>query len=182
MGRTVRRGSRGIAILDTSRGAPQVKYVFDIGDTVERPNAKQPYLWELDEGNQDAVMEALADHHDVSADIGLEWQLESITRQLAGDGFQLPLKADVGRNVVVVGKGFHNRILIALVQLPKVGLLGIWALHGVPNVKDIFDLGRTPAGVQDSNAPGTPPNGAAHALIPHVEIRAGGGVRSLGVN
>lgn len=108
--------------------------------------------------------------------------LPAFRRQLAGDGFQLPLKADVGRNVVVVGKGFHNRILIALVQLPKVGLLGIWALHGVPNVKDIFDLGRTPAGVQDSNAPGTPPNGAAHALIPHVEIRTGGGVRSLGVN
>ena len=42
MGRAVRRGSRGIAILDTSRGAPQVRYVFDIGDTVERPNAKRP--------------------------------------------------------------------------------------------------------------------------------------------
>lgn len=88
MGRAVRRGSRGIAILDTSRGAPQVRYVFDIGDTVERQNAKRPYLWELTEDNQEAVAEALADHHDVSADIGLVWQLESIARQLAEESWQ----------------------------------------------------------------------------------------------
>lgn len=102
--------------------------------------------------------------------------------KLAGDRIQLPRKADVGRNVVMVGESLRNSLLVFFGQLPKVGALGIWALHGVPNVKDIFDLGRTPAGVQDSDAPGTPAHGAAHALIPHVETRAGGGIGALGVN
>lgn len=42
LGRAVRQGSRGIALLYTSRGASQIKYVFDIADTVERQNAKRP--------------------------------------------------------------------------------------------------------------------------------------------
>lgn len=88
MGRAVRRGSKGIAIVDTSRGAPQVKYVFDIADTVERQNARKPYLWELTEENQKAVAEALADHYDVSTDIGLAWQLEEAARQLAEESWQ----------------------------------------------------------------------------------------------
>lgn len=88
MGRAVRRGSKGIAIVDTSRGTPQVRYVFDIADTVERQNARKPYLWELTGDNQEAVMESLADHYDVSADIGLAWQLEEAARQLAEESWQ----------------------------------------------------------------------------------------------
>ena len=73
MGRAVRRGSRGIAIVDTSQGAAQVKYVFDVSDTVEREYAKRPQLWGLREDNREAVAEALSQQYDVSADIGLAW-------------------------------------------------------------------------------------------------------------
>ena len=65
-----------------------MKYVFDIADTVERQNARKPYLWELTEENQKAVAEALADHYDVSTDIGLAWQLEEAARQLAEESWQ----------------------------------------------------------------------------------------------
>lgn len=88
MNRSVRRGAKGIALVDTSQGAPQIKYVFDIADTVERSNARRPYLWELTEHNQDTVRQALSDHYDISAEMELEWQLESIADTLAEEYWQ----------------------------------------------------------------------------------------------
>ncbi len=58
MNRAVRRGSKGIAILDTTHGAPRIRYVFDIADTVGRQNARRPYLWQMREDN---LFAALAD-------------------------------------------------------------------------------------------------------------------------
>ncbi len=88
MGRAVRRGSKGIAIVDTSQGGPQVKYVFDIGDTVGGQNARRPYLWALNGQNQSAAAQALSNQYDISDEIGLEWQLESAARILAEESWE----------------------------------------------------------------------------------------------
>ncbi len=88
MGRAVRRGSKGIAIVDTSQGGPQVKYVFDIGDTVGGQNARRPYLWALDGQNQRAAAQALSNQYDISDEMGLEWQLESAARILAEESWE----------------------------------------------------------------------------------------------
>ena len=47
MNRYVRRGSKGIALLDESGGYPRLHYVFDVSDTAPRRNALYPDLWPL---------------------------------------------------------------------------------------------------------------------------------------
>ena len=49
MNRYVRRGSKGIALLDESGGYPRLHYVFDVSDTAPRRNALYPHLWEIQE-------------------------------------------------------------------------------------------------------------------------------------
>lgn len=46
MNRYVRRGSKGIALLDESGGYPRLHYVFDVSDTAPRRNALYPDLWQ----------------------------------------------------------------------------------------------------------------------------------------
>ena len=50
MNRYVRRGAKGIALLDESSGFPRLHYVFDVSDTGVRrnsrdPEAKRPRSW-----------------------------------------------------------------------------------------------------------------------------------------
>ena len=47
MGRYVRRGSTGIALIDATGYKPRLKYVFDVSDTGGKENARRVNLWEL---------------------------------------------------------------------------------------------------------------------------------------
>ena len=49
MNRYVRRGSKGIALLDERGGKLRLRYVFDVSDTGRRDNARTPWLWKLEE-------------------------------------------------------------------------------------------------------------------------------------
>lgn len=49
MGRYVRRGSKGIALVDDSGDKPRLRYVFDITDTGTREHSRTPWLWKLEE-------------------------------------------------------------------------------------------------------------------------------------
>ena len=49
MGRYVRRGSKGIALVDDSGDRPRLRYVFDISDTGTREHSRTPWLWQLEE-------------------------------------------------------------------------------------------------------------------------------------
>lgn len=44
--RYVRRGSKGIALIDTSGDRERLRYVFDVSDTGPRPNSRSLNLWE----------------------------------------------------------------------------------------------------------------------------------------
>ena len=46
MNRYVRRGSKGIALLDESSGFPRLHYVFDVSDTGVRRNSRDPEVWQ----------------------------------------------------------------------------------------------------------------------------------------
>lgn len=61
MRRYVRRGSKGIALVDNSREKPRLRYVFDISDTGLRKNSRHPFLWELRPEHEAAVAQALAE-------------------------------------------------------------------------------------------------------------------------
>ena len=84
MRRHIRRGSRGIALLDNSRGKPTLRYVFDVADTDRKDEkALNPNLWQYREEHQDAVTAALEDRFEVSGANDLLDQLEQIAVQLA---------------------------------------------------------------------------------------------------
>lgn len=59
MGRYVKRGSTGIALLDDSGNYPKIKYVFDVSDTGTRANSLDVKLWTMEERHKDAVSEVL---------------------------------------------------------------------------------------------------------------------------
>lgn len=57
LGRWIKRGSKGIALLDLSGRIPRLRYVFDIADTTEGRNGAQPvYLWQLQPKDEDDVL------------------------------------------------------------------------------------------------------------------------------
>ena len=82
MGRYVRRGTKGIALIDTSGDNPRLKYVFDVSDTGGRENSRRLNLWEYKDEHQDAVTAALENRYGVSGEKGLADQLEQIASKL----------------------------------------------------------------------------------------------------
>ena len=83
MGRYVRRGSKGIALIDSSGERPRLRYVFDVSDTGGREFPKNRYLWEYREEHADAVSAMLESRYGVDGKGGLPDQLERIASQLA---------------------------------------------------------------------------------------------------
>ena len=83
MGRYVRRGSKGIALIDSSGERPRLRYVFDVSDTGGRDFPKSRYLWEYRAEHADAVSAMLESRYGVDGKGGLPDQLERIASQLA---------------------------------------------------------------------------------------------------
>ena len=83
MRRYVRRGSKGIALIDTSGDRERLRYVFDVSDTGTRPNSRSLNLWELREEHIPAVSSMLEKNYGVPAGESLADQLESVASQLA---------------------------------------------------------------------------------------------------
>ena len=83
MRRYVRRGSKGIALIDTSGDRERLRYVFDVSDTGTRPNSRSLNLWELREEHIPAVSSMLEKNYGVPAGENLADQLETVASQLA---------------------------------------------------------------------------------------------------
>lgn len=88
MRRYVRRGAKGIALLDMTGDVPRYRYVFDISDTGTRQNARTPFTWAIREENRAPIAAMLEKEYEVSADRGLAGQLEEIAMQKAMDYWQ----------------------------------------------------------------------------------------------
>ena len=82
MGRYVRRGSKGIALVDDSGDRPRLRYVFDISDTGTREHSRTPWLWTLNEEHTAPVMAMLERNYDVSGS-DLAQQLADVSAKLA---------------------------------------------------------------------------------------------------
>lgn len=83
MGRFIRRGSTGIALIDTRGQKPQLRYVFDVADTGEREHSRPVHLWQFRAEHEDAVAATLERNYDVSGSNGIIEQMESAAAQLA---------------------------------------------------------------------------------------------------
>ena len=85
MGRYVRRGSTGIALIDATGYKPRLKYVFDVSDTGGKENARRVNLWELKDAHTDSVSAMLERNYGVSGRNGLAEQFENVASQLAAE-------------------------------------------------------------------------------------------------
>ena len=85
MGRYVRRGSTGIALIDATGYKPRLKYVFDVSDTGGKENARRVNLWELKDAHTDSVSAMLERNYGISGKNGLAEQFESVASQLAAE-------------------------------------------------------------------------------------------------
>ena len=85
MGRYVRRGSTGIALIDATGYKPRLKYVFDVSDTGGKENARRVNLWELKDAHTESVSAMLERNYGVSGKNGLAEQFESVASQLAAE-------------------------------------------------------------------------------------------------
>ena len=89
MGRFIRRGSTGIALIDTSGQKPQLRYVFDVADTGEREHSRPVHLWRFRAEHEDIVAATLERSYDVSVSDGIVEQMESAAKlqQIDGRGY-----------------------------------------------------------------------------------------------
>ena len=82
MNRYVRRGSKGIALLDQSSSVPRLHYVFDVSDTGVRRNSRDPEVWQLNDDLFQPVSEMLAREYGIHHE-RLSQQIADIAGKLA---------------------------------------------------------------------------------------------------
>ena len=82
MRRYVRRGAKGIALVDNSGDAPRLRYVFDIADTGTRRSSRPFSPWEINDGNLAEVQLGLRQAFNAEGD-WLSSQLQDVARDLA---------------------------------------------------------------------------------------------------
>ena len=84
MNRYVRRGSKGIALLDESSGYPRLHYVFDVSDTGVRRNSRDPEVWQYNDDLKQPVSEMLAATYGISGE-RVSQQLADVAGKLVAD-------------------------------------------------------------------------------------------------
>lgn len=85
MRRYVRRGSRGIALVNMQNGRPGLRYVFDVKDTRKRKDARELYLWKYKEEYRECISSALEKFYGTACNDGIAVQLCHIAASLAKD-------------------------------------------------------------------------------------------------
>ncbi len=84
MNRYVRRGSKGIALLDESSGFPRLHYVFDVSDTGVRRNSRDPEVWQYNDDLKQPVSEMLNKTYGISGE-RVSQQLADVAGKLVAD-------------------------------------------------------------------------------------------------
>lgn len=84
MNRYVRRGAKGIALLDESSGFPRLHYVFDVSDTGVRRNSRDPEVWQYNGDLKQPVSEMLAATYGISGE-RVSQQLADVAGKLVAD-------------------------------------------------------------------------------------------------
>ena len=181
MRRYVRRGSKGIALVDNSREKPRLRYVFDISDTGLRKNSRHPFLWELRPEHETAVAQALTERFGAPPENNLAEQLESIAAQLVSE-YWVEHKRDIldivdgsfleGYDEFNIGVQFRNAATVSITYslLSRCGLepegyfdhedfLSIWTLYSQNYYRIVKEKNRTYYEVYSLPRTETPPEG-----------------------
>lgn len=123
MRRYVRRGAKGIALVDNSGDALRLRYVFDVSDTGARKNSRPFEPWQVNSKNTGAVISALEARFGVEPHVSLAEQLEVVAAQLA-DEYWLDNGGDIlgivdgsfleGYDEFTIGVKFRNAAVVSL--------------------------------------------------------------------
>ena len=123
MGRYVRRGAKGIALVDNTGDAPRLRYVFDVSDTGARRASRTFEPWQVNSENTSAVASALEACFSVEPRVSLAEQLEVVAAQLA-DEYWLDNSGDIlgivdgsfleGYDEFTIGVKFRNAAVVSL--------------------------------------------------------------------
>ena len=84
MNRYVRRGAKGIALLDESSGFPRLHYVFDVSDTGVRRNSRDPEVWQFNDDLKQPVSEMLSKTYGIGGE-RISQQLADVAGKLVAD-------------------------------------------------------------------------------------------------
>ena len=84
MNRYVRRGAKGIALLDESSGFPRLHYVIDLSDTGVRRNSRDPEVWQYNDDLKQPVSEMLSKTYGISGE-RISQQLADVVGKLVAD-------------------------------------------------------------------------------------------------
>ena len=84
MNRYVRRGAKGIALLDESSGFPRLHYVFDVSDTGVRRNSRDPEVWQYNDDLKQPVSETLSKTYGIGGE-RVSQQLADVAGKLVAD-------------------------------------------------------------------------------------------------
>lgn len=126
MGRYIRRGSKGIALLRYRDGRVFLRYVFDVADTERRANGRDPMLWQYRDKYEGAVTARLEEAFGVPGGDGLAKQLIGLAVRFADDhwnDFKDSLMCAVhdsaldGLDEDNVGLRFRNAVTVSLAFL-----------------------------------------------------------------
>ena len=90
MFRWVNRGARGIALLDENGHNTRLRYVFDISDTHMVAGGRSPYLWQMQEHQQEEILNHLAEAYGLEEkDTGtLSDALMAVAREMVADSLE----------------------------------------------------------------------------------------------
>ena len=82
MRRYIRRGTKGIALIDNDSDVPKLKYVYDLADTGIRQNSRPVNLWQMNDEHLDSILYMFDRNYDVT-DTSLNNVFEEISAYLA---------------------------------------------------------------------------------------------------
>ena len=90
MFRWVNRGARGIALLDENGHNTRLRYVFDISDTHMVAGGRSPYLWQMQEHQQEEILNHLAEAYGLEEkDTGtLSDALMAVAKEMVADSLE----------------------------------------------------------------------------------------------
>jgi len=84
MCRYIRRGTKGIALIDNESDTPKLKYVYDLADTGTRQNSRPVNLWRMEQEHMDSVFYTLEQNYGLK-DLPLDRIFEEISVTLADE-------------------------------------------------------------------------------------------------
>ena len=176
MGRYVRRGAKGIALIDHSGDTPKLKYVFDVADTHTTERSRSPYLWEYRPEHEQAVSHALEQQYSIRYTGDFADQLEQISsvkvteyflaheQDLLGivDGSYLEQYHDYDKGVAFLNAA---TVSTTYILLSRCGLAEN-AHFGLEDFMPVFDF-NTP---QTVDALGSAISGISEEILRNIEV------------